>query len=94
MRQISVRVPNSTVCLQTKILQLCFIRQNIHAFIDCDLSQHLSKACAFIDTHLDKKEKVLVFSDLGYSRAAAVCLAYLMHKRRSGVQVSVLLSKA
>jgi len=54
---------------------------------DCALSEHLSTVCAFIDTHTDKKDAVLVYSELGYSRSAAVCTAYLMYKKRANVQV-------
>lgn len=46
---------------------------------DADLTPFLNNVCAFIDLHREKKLPVLVYSDLGYSRAAAVCIAYLMH---------------
>ena len=59
---------------------------------DCALSEHLSTVCAFIDTHTEKKDPVLVYSELGYSRAAAVCIAYLMYKKRANVQVSAYIS--
>lgn len=47
--------------------------------LDADLTPFLNNVCAFIDLHREKKLPVLVYSDLGYSRAAAVCIAYLMH---------------
>lgn len=47
--------------------------------VEADLYSKLQNACAFIDTHKEKNEAVLVFSSLGISRSATVVVAYLMH---------------
>lgn len=43
----------------------------------------------FTDNQLEKKEAVLVFSNLGISRSAAVVMAYLIHTRKISAQVRI-----
>ncbi|KAK3083863.1 hypothetical protein FSP39_004313 [Pinctada imbricata] len=60
--------------------------QLLHLQVDddneADLFSKLQNACVFIDTHKEKKEAVLVFSNLGISRSATVILAYLIHHNK------------
>jgi len=44
------------------------------------------------DTHYDKKEAVLVFSNLGISRSVTVILAYLMHHFKWTLKVTKLIT--
>lgn len=45
---------------------------------DADLLSKFELACKFIETKREKNEPVLVFSNLGISRSAAVVIAYIM----------------
>lgn len=60
----------------------------VYLFADVSVKEYLSRACEFIDSHIENKEPVLVFSDLGLSRSAMLCIAYLIHHRKLPVQVN------
>jgi serine/threonine/tyrosine-interacting-like protein 1 len=47
-----------------------------------DLGSHFSKIVEFIEDHRKKSERVLVFSELGISRAATAVMAYLIHRNK------------
>ncbi|KAL4223112.1 Serine/threonine/tyrosine-interacting-like protein 1 [Mactra antiquata] len=48
---------------------------------EADLKTKFELACKFIETKREKKQPVLVFSNLGISRSAAVVIAYMMYYR-------------
>lgn len=60
-----------------------FLKQiSVADTLESDLHSKFQATCDFISGHLDKKHAVLVFSDLGISRSAAVIIAFLMHHNK------------
>ncbi|ELT94562.1 hypothetical protein CAPTEDRAFT_126144 [Capitella teleta] len=55
------------------------LQVSVEDSVDADISNFFQAACEFIDSHKEKKNVVLVFSDLGISRSAAIAVAYLIH---------------
>nr|XP_022343310.1 serine/threonine/tyrosine-interacting-like protein 1 [Crassostrea virginica] len=53
---------------------------------EADLYSKFQTACTFIDTHKEKNQVVLVFSNLGISRSATIVLAYLIYKNKWSLQ--------
>ncbi|KAL5017250.1 hypothetical protein ScPMuIL_006839 [Solemya velum] len=50
---------------------------------EADLYSKFETACDFIECHKENGQAVLVFSNLGISRAATVAIAYLMKSRKT-----------
>ncbi|KAK7088766.1 serine/threonine/tyrosine-interacting-like protein 1 [Littorina saxatilis] len=55
---------------------------------DADLFSHFEKACSFIDGHSEENRAVLVFDNLGISRAATVVIAYIMKHQKVPLEIA------
>uniref|UniRef100_A0A8C4SML7 Serine/threonine/tyrosine interacting-like 1 n=1 Tax=Erpetoichthys calabaricus TaxID=27687 RepID=A0A8C4SML7_ERPCA len=78
---VSGTTPNVSVKGSSHVLDI-----TVSESTDSDLSLFFQEVCEYIDSHLNSKHAVLVFSRLGISRSSTVIMAFLVYHLKCSLQ--------